>query len=119
MRIWVLYFVRKIPVVSTKSRYFLNAQSAALWLSAHRPPPKAGTFAADLASELAGTITGFACDPDVREFALEQAGAAPAMNRPAAAVVHHLDHIGQLAADVADTQRLRFSQTPHAFRLTN
>jgi hypothetical protein len=41
------------------------------------------------------------------------------VNRAGTAVVHHLDLIGQLAADVADTQRLRLSQTPHAFRLAD
>lgn len=64
--------------------------------AAHRIPiirlasaTQPGTFAADLASQLAGTVTGFACDIDLHEFTIEQAGAAPAMNRPATAVVHH------------------------------
>jgi hypothetical protein len=53
----------------------------------------------------------------VVEFALEQAGAAPAVNRPVTAVIDHLEHIGQLAADVADTQGLGFPYSPHAYRL--
>ena len=99
-----------------KIRY---AEPTALWLSPQRAPPKPGTFAATLGSDLAGTVAGFAYDPDLRKFALELAGAAPAVDRAVTAVVHHLDHIGQLAANVADTQRFRFSQTPHAFRLTH
>ena len=99
---------------------FFSDCHAARRSSAQRPPPKPQTLAADLAPELADSVAGFAFDPDLGKLALEQAGAAPAMNRPATAVVHHLEHIGQLAADVADSQRLGLSsQTPHAFRLTD
>ncbi len=76
-------------------------------LSAQGPPPKPGTLAADLASELAGTVTAFACDPDVREFALEQAGAAPAMIRAATAVVH--------AVEGRAIERFIESCDPHGF----
>jgi hypothetical protein len=55
----------------------------------------------------------------VHEFALEQAGAAPAVNRVGTAVIDHLDLIGQLDADVADTQGLAFLYSPHAYRLAD
>ena len=97
----------------------LGTAHRALWLSSQQPPPKPGAPAADLGSDLADSPAGLALDPDVGEFALDQAGAAPAVNRPHTAVVHHLELIGQLAADVADAQGLRFPQTPHVFGLAD
>jgi len=53
----------------------------------------------------------------VVKFALELAGATPAVNRAGTAVIDHLDLIGQLTAKVADTQGLGFPYSPHAHRL--
>jgi hypothetical protein len=55
----------------------------------------------------------------VGEFAFEQAGAAPAVNRVGTTVIDHHDLIGQLATNVADTQGLGFPYSPHAFRLAD
>jgi len=55
----------------------------------------------------------------VGEFALEQAGATPAVKRVGTAVIDHLDLIGQLAADVANTRGLGFPYSPHAYRLAD
>jgi hypothetical protein len=66
----------------------------ALWLRSKQPPAETRTLSADHGSDLADSIAGLARHPDVGEFALEQAGAAPAVNRPRTAVIDHLDLIG-------------------------
>jgi hypothetical protein len=101
----------------TESRFLFLSKRSALALSAQQPPAETRTLAADHGSDLADSVAGLARHPDVAKLALEQAGAAPAVKRVRTTVIDHLDLIGQLAADVADTRGLGFPYSPHAYRL--
>ena len=76
-------------------------------------PAHSVALVADLAANAARRATTLAFVPHEREIAVIDARTAPAVHRPAAAVIHLFEQVGDRTTFAARRQRLRSRESRH------